>query len=89
MAQHKSAKKRIRQTARRRKVNKSALGALSALEKKLVRLTQKKEKGQALEQLKVFQAKMDRSVQKGLQAPNKVNRKKSQLTRLWNNIGAK
>ena len=89
MANHKSAKKRIRQTARRRKVNKSALRALSALEKSLITLIQNKEKDKALEQLKVFQAKMDRSVQKGLQNPNKVNRKKSQLTLLWNNMGTK
>ena len=86
MANHKSAKKRIRQIARRRQVNKSALSALNTLEKNIHSLIQKKDKKQALEQLKVFNSKMDRSVQKGLQHQNKVSRKKSQLTLLVNNM---
>ena len=88
MADHKSAKKRIRQTARRQKINKRARNEISTLEKNLRKVVHQKDQDQALKQLKVLQAKMDRSVRKGLQSPNKVSRKKSQLALLVNKISA-
>ena len=86
MANHKSAKKRIRQTVIRRQINKSAISRLRTLEKNLREFIEKKDKNKALEQLKIFNAKMDRSVRKSGQHQNKVSRKKSQLTLLVNNI---
>ena len=86
MANHKSAKKRIRQTAKRKLVNKSATSHLRTLEKNLREIIEKKDKNKALEQLKVFSAKMDRSVQKGHHHQNKASRKKSQIASLINNL---
>ena len=85
MANHKSSKKRIRQTARRRQINKRARNELSTLEKNLRKMLHQKDKGPALAELKVLQAKLDRSVRKGLQSLNKVSRKKSQLALLVHN----
>ncbi|MDE0518267.1 MAG: 30S ribosomal protein S20 [Bdellovibrionales bacterium] len=86
MANHKSAKKRNRQTAKRRQVNKRAINNLRTLEKNLREVIEKKDKNQALEQLKIFNSKMDRSVQKGHQHQNKVSRKKSQIASLVNSL---
>lgn len=86
MANHKSAKKRIRQTSKRRQVNKSATNDLRTLEKKLREAIEKKDKNQALEQLKIWSAKMDRSVRKGHQHQNKASRKKSRIASLINNL---
>ena len=86
MANHKSAKKRIRQTARRQQVNKNIRSSLRTLEKQLRQSIEKKDKDKALEQLKIFNTKMDQSVQKGLHHKNTVSRKKSRLSSLVNNI---
>lgn len=86
MANHKSAKKRIRRTARQNFVNKSSRSYLRSLEKSLRQAIEKKDKDTSLEQLKTFSAKMDSSVRKGLQHKNKVSRKKSRLSALVNSI---
>ena len=86
MANHKSAKKRIRQTIRRQQINKNTKSSLRTLEKQLRLLIDKKDKDKALKQLKVLNGKMDQSVQKGLYHKNKVSRKKSRLSSLVNNI---
>lgn len=86
VANHKSAKKRIRQTIRRRKVNKDTLSRLRTLEKSLRQAIDKKDKNKALEQLKIFSTEMDRSIHKGIQHKNKVSRKMSRLSLLVNNI---
>lgn len=86
MANHKSAKKRIRLTERRNLVNKSTRSKLRTLEKDLRQAIEKKDKTKALEEFKVFSAKMDSSVRKGLYHKNKVSRKKSRLSALVNNI---
>ena len=86
MANHKSAKKRIRQTARRRQVNKRSQSNLRTLEKQLRQSIEKKDKDKALEQLKVFNLQMDKAAQKGLHHKNKVSRKKSRLSFLVNSI---
>ncbi len=88
MANHKSSKKRIRQIARRRQINKSARNEMSTLEKNLRKMVQEKAQNQAVAQLKVLQAKMDRSVRKGLQSQNKVRRKKAQLALLVQSISS-
>ncbi len=86
MANHKSAKKRIRQTERQRQVNKKTISRLRTLEKSLHQSIEKKDKNKALEQLKTFYTEMDRSVRKGSQHKNKVSRKKSRLSALVNSI---
>ena len=86
VANHKSAKKRIRQTERQRQVNKKTTSRLRTLEKSLHQSIEKKDKNKALEQLKLFYAETDRSVHKGNQHKNKVSRKKSRLSLLVNNI---
>lgn len=86
MANHKSAKKRIRQTERQRQVNKRTINRLRTLEKGLHQSIEKKDKNKALEQLKIFYTEMDRSARKGKQHKNKVSRKKSRLSALVNSI---
>ena len=86
MANHKSAKKRIRQTIRRRQVNKRAQSRLRALEKTLRQAIEKKDKSKATELLKVFNREMDRSIHKVSLHQNKVSRKKSRLTLMANTL---
>ena len=86
VANHKSAKKRIRQTIRRRKVTKDTLSRLRTLEKSLRQAIDKKDKNNAMEQLKTFNTEMNRSIRKGLQHKNKVSRKMSRLALSVNNI---
>ena len=86
MANHKSAKKRMRQTIRRRQVNKSAQSQLSSLEKNLRQAIEKKDKNKAGELLKIFEREMDRSIRKIGLHKNKVSRKKSRLTLMVNQL---
>ena len=86
MANHKSAKKRIRQTARRHLVNQSLKTRLKSLEKNLHQLIEKKDKQKALKSLNLFNKEMDQSVLKGLYHKNKVCRKKSRLSALVNAV---
>ena len=81
MAHHKSAKKRIRQTLRRREVNKQVQSRLRTLEKNLRKAIEEKNKEQALKGLKIFTREMDRSTH-NINTKNKVSRKKSRLTLL-------
>lgn len=86
MANHKSARKRIRQTMRRKQVNKHVQSGLRTLEKKLRQAIEQKDKSKAGGLLKTFNREMDRSNHKIGTHKNKINRKKSQLTLLVNNI---
>jgi len=86
MANHKSAKKRIRQTLHRNQNNKQLRSRLRTLEKDLHQSIEKKEKDNALKKIKVFNSEMDRSVRKGIHHKNKVSRKKSHLAVLVNKI---
>jgi len=86
VANHKSAKKRIRRTARRQLINKSAINNLRTLEKKLRQTIENKDKNKALEQLKTLHSEMDRSIRKGVHHKNKINRKKSRLSLLVNSV---
>ena len=81
MAHHKSAKKRIRQTLRRREVNKQVQSRLRTLEKNLRKAIEEKKKEQALEGLKIFTRAMDRSAH-SINNKNRISRKKSRLTLL-------
>ncbi len=86
MANHKSARKRIRQTIRRKQVNKRAQSNLRTLEKSLRQAIEQKDKTKAEELLKNFNREMDRSVHRIGMHRNKINRKKSQVTLLVNNL---
>ncbi len=87
MANHKSAKKRIRQTARRLQTSKPVRSHLKSAEKTLKNLLSQGEKHKAeglKNKLSAFYTLMDQAVRKGIQHKNKAMRKKSQMARLIN-----
>ncbi|HOP49200.1 MAG TPA: 30S ribosomal protein S20 [Ignavibacteriales bacterium] len=85
MANHKSAKKRVRQNEKRRLVNKMAISKLKTLTKKLLATTNKEEAE------KLFRATtglLDRYADKGRLHKNTAARKKSQLAKFVQNLTA-
>jgi small subunit ribosomal protein S20 len=85
MANHKSAKKRIRTTARRRKVNQMSDSKIKTSIKKVLSTTDKTE---AEKLYKEAIAILDRSSVKGKLPKNNASRKKSALTRHLNSLTA-
>ena len=83
MANHKSAKKRIRTTARRRKVNQMSESKIKTSIKKVLSSTDKTE---AEKLYKEAIAILDRSSVKGKIPKNNASRKKSALTRHINSL---
>jgi small subunit ribosomal protein S20 len=83
MANHKSAKKRIRTTARRRKVNQMSESKIKTSIKKVLSTTDKTE---AEKLYKEAIAILDRSSVKGKLPKNNASRKKSALTRHLNSL---
>ena len=83
MANHKSAKKRIRTTARRRKVNQMSESKIKTSIKKVLSTTDKTE---AEKLYKEAIAILDRSSVKGKIPKNNASRKKSALTRHINSL---
>jgi small subunit ribosomal protein S20 len=83
MANHKSAKKRIRTTARRRKVNQMSESKIKTSIKKVLSTTDKTE---AEKLYKDAIAILDRSSVKGKLPKNNASRKKSALTRHLNSL---
>jgi small subunit ribosomal protein S20 len=83
MANHKSAKKRIRTTARRRKVNQMSDSKIKTSIKKVLSTTDKTE---AEKLYKDAIAILDRSSVKGKIPKNNASRKKSALTRHINSL---
>jgi small subunit ribosomal protein S20 len=83
MANHKSAKKRIRTTARRRKVNQMSDSKIKTSIKKVLSTTDKTE---AEKLYKEAIAILDRSSVKGKIPKNNASRKKSALTRHINSL---
>lgn len=86
MANHKSAKKRIRTNERRRQRNKASLSKVKTLYKKVL---DSKEKETAEVNLKEAVAFLDRTAVKGRIHKNTVARKKSKLTKFVNSLEAK
>lgn len=78
MPQHKSAEKRVRQSARRQERNKANLSKIKTLIKK-VRLA--KERGQAAAVLKIAVKTLDQLAVKGVIHKNKAANQKSKLTK--------
>ncbi|HTX19536.1 MAG TPA: 30S ribosomal protein S20 [Bacteroidota bacterium] len=83
MAQHKSALKRIRSSARRKTRNTAQESALKTLVKKV---RQEKEKAKANASLKEAVSLLDKLAQKRVIHPNKASNQKSKLTRLVNKL---
>ncbi len=81
MPQHKSAEKRIRQSARRHQRNKANISKMKTLIKK-VRAAKEKEK--AAEALKIAVKTLDQLAAKGVIHKNKAANQKSKLTKLVN-----
>lgn len=90
MAHSLSAKKRIRQNAKRRMRNRAQKGAVKTQIKKYLQLTKQTKDTEAVEQeLRVTQKKIDKLAAKGVIHKNTASRKKSQLTRQLNELKAK
>ncbi len=83
MANHKSAEKRIRQSARRRDINKASLSKMKTLVKKVLATNTVEE---ATAYYKEAVAHLDRISVKGRIHRNNAARKKSRLTLNLNNL---
>lgn len=77
MAHHKSAKKRIRSSERRRQINKAVDSKIKTLYKKTLNLTEKEELEKSYKEAVSF---IDQSADKGFLHKNNAARKKSKLT---------
>lgn len=85
MASHKSAKKRIRTTARRRIINKNNESRIKTLVKKTFNSTNKEEAEEAYQNAVSV---IDKSVTKGIIHRNSAARKKAALTKHVNSLKA-
>lgn len=83
MANHKSAKKRIKTSEKKRIINKGGESKLKTVVKKVMAST---EKTDAEKSYKEAIALLDKSVGKGILHKNTASRKKSALTRFINNF---
>jgi len=83
MANHKSAEKRIRQSARKRDINKASLSKMKTLVKKVLTTTTLEE---ATTYYKEAVAHLDRISVKGRIHKNNASRKKSRLTLHLNSL---
>ena len=80
MANHKSAKKRVRSNIKRSLVNKRLKTSVKTHEKKLRTFITEKNKEEAQKMLKILFSFLDRSAKIGTFHKNKSNRKKSRLS---------
>ncbi|MFZ0455832.1 MAG: 30S ribosomal protein S20 [Ignavibacteriaceae bacterium] len=85
MASHKSAKKRIRTTERRRTINKNNESKIKTLVKRTLNSANKEE---AEKVYKEAVSVLDKSVTKGIIHRNNAARKKAALTKYVNNLAA-
>ena len=83
MANHKSAKKRIRTNERKRIRNKAAISKVKTVMKKV---KSEKEKENAEKYLKEAVKILDKTASKGILHKNNVARKKSSLTKYVNSL---
>ena len=80
MANHASAKKRIRQTERRTAVNRSRVSRIRTFTKEVELAIEAGDKEAALAALKAAQPELQRGVSKGVMHKNTVARKLSRLS---------
>lgn len=83
MPRHQSAKKRVRQAAKRRERNQSQRSKMRTLVKKVLDATDKKE---AEEYHKEAVSYLDKMAAKGIIHQNKAARRKAKLTKHVNNL---
>ncbi|MEE8271142.1 MAG: 30S ribosomal protein S20 [Alphaproteobacteria bacterium] len=84
MATHKSAKKRIRQTARRTLVNRNRISRIRTFVKKIETAIESGDKEAAASALRVAQPEIHRGVSKGVLHRNTAARRLSRLSRRIN-----
>lgn len=87
MANHKSALKRVRQTAKRNQINRSGRGKLRTQIKKLRAAIAASDGSQSTELLNPTVSIIDKAVNKGLLHKNTAARYKSRLTKHVASIG--
>ncbi|WP_264654319.1 30S ribosomal protein S20 [Azospirillum canadense] len=80
MANHKSAEKRIRQTARRTEINRNRVSRIRTFVKKVESAIESGNKVEAAEAFKAAQPEMMRGASKGVLHKNTVSRKLSRLS---------
>ncbi|MFC2171072.1 30S ribosomal protein S20 [Acidobacteriota bacterium] len=88
MATHKSAMKRIRQTAQRRTRNRATRSQLKTEVKKLRTLVKEGNKDESQKQLPEIVSLIDKTLKKGCIHANRASRYKSRLTNLVNGLSA-
>lgn len=86
MANHKSAEKRIRQTARRTAVNRARVSRIRTFVKKVELAIASGDKAAATEALRNAQPEMMRGTSKGVLHKNTVSRKLSRLSARINSL---
>ena len=82
-----SARKRVRQNAKRRIHNHMQKSEIRTHAKRVIKLAQEQKKEEALKAYQQAQPLMDRSINKKLFKKNKIARLKSRLTKRINSIG--
>ena len=74
-----SARKRVRQSAKRNKRNRAARSEVSSDRKGLLDAIESGNKGEALKLFAAYSSTMDKSVKKGILKANNASRKKSRI----------
>ena len=88
MANHKSAKKRIRRNANRAEINKSRISRIRTFLKRVETAIASGDKGAAKTALKEAQPELMRGVSKGVLHKNTASRKMSRLSAKVKTVGA-
>ena len=88
MANHKSAKKRIRRNANRAEINKSRISRIRTFLKRVDNAIASGDKGAAQIALKEAQPELMRGVSKGVLHKNTASRKMSRLSAQVKTVGA-
>ena len=88
MANHKSAKKRIRRNANRAEINKSRISRIRTFLKRVETAIASGDKGAAQIALKEAQPELMRGVSKGVLHKNTASRKMSRLSAQVKTVGA-
>lgn len=86
MANHKSAKKRARQTLRRTLRNKQTKSKVKTFEKKVLAALMKKDKEEAQKRLVQFSSMIGKAAQKGIIHVKRASRRISRLSRQIHNL---
>lgn len=74
-----SARKRVRQSAKRNKRNRSAKSTVSSTRKALLDAIEAGNKSEAMKLFDAYASTMDKSVKKGILKANNASRKKSRI----------